>query len=147
MEIILRKEVKNLGKMGDIVKVSNGYARNFLFPQGLAMEATASSLKYLEQEKKAEVVKEKKKQHEAEILAEKIGQISCTIVRQAGENDKLFGSVTTMDIANSLREEEIIIDKKSIVLEEPIKLLGIYNIPIKIHPQVTASLKVWVVKE
>ena len=147
MKVILRKEVKNLGKIGDIVKVADGYARNFLFPQGLAMEAVANSLKLLEQEKKSEAARDKRKLQEAETVAEKIEQISCTIVRQAGENDKLFGSVTAMDVANRLKDEEIIIDKKNVLLDEPIKALGIYTVPIKLHTQVTANLKIWVVKE
>ncbi|MFH0925838.1 MAG: 50S ribosomal protein L9 [bacterium] len=147
MKIILRKEVESLGKIGDVVRVSDGYARNFLFPQKLAMEATDKSIKFLERERKVEEANATKELREAEALSGKINQLSCTIVKQAGENDKLFGSVTSGDIFNSLKDESIIVDKKNIRLDEPIKSLGVFNVPIKIHPQVTASLKVWVVKK
>ena len=147
MEVLLKKEVKNLGKQGDIVKVKNGFGRNYLFPKGLAAPATAKNLKVLEQEKLTESKRLEKVKKSAEEVAERLKKISCTIVRHAGEEDKLFGSVTSMDIGDSLRNEGFEIDKKDVLLDEPIKKLGIYQIPVKVHPEITVEVKVWVVKD
>src|SRR3989339_16113 len=118
MEVLLKKEVKNLGKQGDIVKVKNGFGRNYLFPKGLAAPATAKNLKVLEQEKLTESKRLEKVKKSAEEVAERLKKISCTIVRHAGEEDKLFGSVTSMDIGDSLRNEGFEIDKKDVLLDE-----------------------------
>ncbi|OGL38213.1 MAG: 50S ribosomal protein L9 [Candidatus Schekmanbacteria bacterium GWA2_38_11] len=147
MEVLLKKEVKNLGKQGDIVKVKDGFGRNYLFPKGLAAPATAKNLKVLEQEKLTESKRLEKVKKSAEEVAERLKKISCTIVRHAGEEDKLFGSVTSMDIGDSLRNEGFEIDKKDVLLDEPIKKLGVYQIPVKVHPEITVEVKVWVVKD
>jgi large subunit ribosomal protein L9 len=147
MKIILTEDITNLGTAGDLITVKNGYARNFLVPNGKAMRATTQNLKNLEHQKRQIQEKLNKEKKEGKSLADKIESISCTISKTAGEEDKLFGSVTTADIHNSLKNEGIEIDKKKIILSEPIKKLGIFSVPIKIHPEVTATLKVWVVKE
>lgn len=146
MKVILVKDIDKLGKSGQTVKVSDGYARNYLLPQKFALEAnTANERLFLELKKKAEQ-KEVKVKKEAEELAEKIRGLSCTIVRQAGEEEKLYGSVTNMDVASALQQEGLHIDKKRILLDEPIKSLGVFYVPIKLHLEVTTELKVWVVK-
>jgi large subunit ribosomal protein L9 len=147
MKIVLRTDVENVGRRGDVVKVADGFARNFLLPKKLALEANAGNLKRIEQERRVQEVHEAKEKQEAEALAGRIAQLSCTAVRKVGENEMLYGSVTSADVAELLEKEGYSVDKRKILLEEPIKSLGIYEVPIKIHPQVTASLKVWVVKE
>ena len=147
MEILLKKEVKNLGKPGDVVKVKDGYWRNYLSPQGLAIPATDKNLKVIQNEKKIEEKKNEKIKNAAMEIAEKIKKISCTLIRHAGEEDKLFGSVTAADISESLGNEGFNIDKKDVLLDEPIKKLGVYEIPVKVHPEITVEAKIWVVKE
>jgi len=146
MKLILLGEVAKLGKTGDQVEVADGYARNFLLPRGLAIEATPSNLKAWERQKLLGQSREAKAKREALALAEKINTISVTIQCQAGEQDKLFGSVTNLDIGNALAQEGIEVDRKKIALPEPIKTLGLYTVSIRLHPEVTAELKVWVVK-
>ena len=146
MKVILLEEMPSLGEAGDVIKVADGYGRNYLIPEKKAIEATSKNMKVWEHQKNLLKDKINKVKKEAEKLAEKIGGTSCTISKQTGEEDKLFGSVTSMDIEESLKEEGIDIDRKKIILDEPIKKLGIYAIPIKIHPEVIANLKVWVVK-
>ena len=147
MKVILKSDVERLGKTGDVVNVAVGYARNYLFPQGKALEASARNMEVIEVEKKNIAKTQERKKLESEALAEKLEQLSLTISKQAGENDKLFGTVTAMEIAGALEKEGQVIDKRKIVLEEPIKTLGIYSIPIRLHAEVTAQVKVWVVKE
>jgi len=147
MRIVLRTDVESLGRRGEVVKVADGYARNYLLPKRLAMEATPGNLKLIEQERRVQEVHEAKEKQEAEALAARIAQLSCTAVRKVGENEVLYGSVTGADVAELLEKEGFSLDKRKILLEEPIKSLGIYEVPIKLHPQVTASVKVWVVKE
>ena len=146
MKVILLEEMPSLGKAGDAIKVADGYGRNYLIPQKKAIEATSKNMKVWEYQKNLLKDKISKVKKEAEKLAEKIESISCTVSKQTGEEDKLFGSVTSMDIEESLRGEGIEIDRKKIILDEPIKKLGVYTIPIKLHPEVIANLKVWVVK-
>ena len=146
MKVILLEEMPSLGKAGDAIKIADGYGRNYLIPQKKAIEATSKNMKVWECQKNLLKDKIGKVKKEAEKLAEKIEGISCTVSKQTGEEDKLFGSVTSMDIEDSLKEEGIEIDRKKIILDEPIKKLGIYTIPIKLHPEVIANLKVWVVK-
>ena len=146
MKIILVEDVPALGKMGDLVKVAGGYGRNFLIPQGKAIQATTQNMKILEHQTKQLKEKVDKIKREAEKMAKRIEAVSCTVTKPAGEEEKLFGSVTSMDIAESLRVDGIEIDRRKIILDEPIKTLGIYTIPIKLHPEVTAHVKVWVVK-
>ncbi len=147
MKIVLRSDVEKLGRRGEVVKVADGFARNFLLPKKLALEATPGNLKRIQQERRVQEVHEAKEKEEAEALAARIAQLSCTAVRRVGDNEVLYGSVTNADVAELLEKEGFAMDKRKILLEEPIKTLGIYEVPIKLHPQVTASLKVWVVKE
>jgi large subunit ribosomal protein L9 len=147
MKVILTEDVAHRGAAGDMLKVKDGYARNFLIPNGMAIVATTENVKQLEHQKRQIQAKLNKLKKESEGVAKKIEGISCTIVRAAGEEDKLFGSVTSADIYASLKNEGIEVDKKKILLDEPIKNLGIFTVPIKIHSEVTANLKVWVVKE
>jgi len=147
MKVILTEDVTTIGSAGDIITVKDGYARNYLIPNGKALRTTTQNIKTLEHQKRFVQAKLNKIKKEAESLVEKIEAISCTVTKAAGEEDKLFGSVTSADIQKSLKNEGIEIDKRKIVLDEPIKILGIFTVPIKIHPNVTANLKVWVVKE
>ena len=147
MKVILIEDVKKLGSMGDIVQVKDGYARNFLFPKNLAKLATDSNLSIIEEIKKKKIQALLKEKKEAELLKEKISLVSCTISIEAGEDDKLFGSVTSQDVAEAFEQEGFSIDKKKIILEEAIKKLGVYHISIKLHPEVTAEAKIWVVKK
>lgn len=147
MQIILREDVSSLGKAGDLVKVANGYARNYLIPRKMAVEATPRNLKALEHEKLLIEHKKRRELKDSESLKEKIESISCTIGVKVGEDDKLFGSVTSMDIEEGLKREGVEIDRRKIELEEPIRTLGVYTVPIKIAPETQAKLKVWVVKD
>jgi large subunit ribosomal protein L9 len=147
MQIILREDVPSLGKAGDLVKVANGYARNYLIPRKIAVEATPRNLKALEHEKLLIEHKKRRGRRESESLKDKIESISCTIGVKVGEDDKLYGSVTSMDIEEGLKREGVEIDRKKIELEEPIRTLGVYTVPIKITPEIQAKLKVWVVKD
>lgn len=146
MKVILMDDIAKLGALGAQVEVSDGYARNYLLPKKLALPAVPQNLKLAEAEGKNKVLRASKLKSEAEELAQRLEKISCTITKQAGENDRLFGSVTAMDIAESLTAENVILDKKYIQLETPLKALGIYTVPVKLHPEITANLKVWVVK-
>lgn len=147
MEIILLEDIPSLGKIGDLVKVSDGYGRNYLIPKKLAIKATPNSKKQLEHEKRFVQDKTEKVKRDAEKLAKSIEEFSCTITKPVGESGKLFGSVTTKDIEEQLNENGFAVDRKKIDLEEPVKNLGVYTIPIRLHPEVTANLKLWVVKE
>ena len=146
MKVILIEDMPSLGKMGDLVKVSDGYGRNFLVPHGKAIMATTHNVRVLEHQTKQLKNKVDKIKRDAEKLARKIEAVSCTVAKPAGDEEKIFGSVTSMDIGESLSVEGIEVDRKKIILDEPIKTLGIYTVPIKLHPEVTAQLKVWVVK-
>ena len=147
MKVILTGDVKSIGSMGDVVDVKDGFARNFLFPKNLARLAVGSNLKIVEDIKKKKTRAAAKEKKEAEALKEKISAFSCTIQVEAGEDDKLFGSVTSQDISRAFELEELIVEKRKIMLEEPVKKLGVYNISVKLHPEVTAEVKVWVVKK
>lgn len=147
MKVILKENVKKLGKMGDIVNVADGYATNYLIPQQLAVEAITKNIKALEHQKKAIQEKAKKIKASAEDLSSRISSLDISIKAKAGEEEKLFGSITSMDIANALKEQGIEIDRKKILLEEPIKRLGSYTIGIKIHPDVISQLTIKVVPE
>jgi large subunit ribosomal protein L9 len=147
MKVILKENVEDLGQIGDLVQVKPGYARNYLIPQSRAVEATVRNVKVLEHQKKLIQDKILKTVKTAEGLAQRIESTSVTISQKVGEDDRLFGSVTAINIAESLKEEGIDVNKKKISLEEPIKKLGVYSVPIKLHPEVTANLKVWVVEE
>lgn len=147
MEIILRQDYEQLGKTGEIVTVKDGFARNYLIPKGIAYVATKVNKKRLENELQMQNWRKEKEKRAAEELAKKLETVSCTIPVQVGEEDKLFGSVTSHNIADALAALGYEVDRRKIQLEEPIKSLGIYSVPIKLHPDVTATVKVWVVKE
>ncbi|MBM3253245.1 MAG: 50S ribosomal protein L9 [Candidatus Omnitrophica bacterium] len=147
MRVILKKEIEGLGKFGSVVEVKDGFARNYLLPRNLAVRYSKENLKTLEiEKKKLQEIIERKRQ-DALVLAEKLKNISCTVKVKTGEEDKLFGSVTSTDIVEALRSESIEVDKKDILLEGPIKNLGIYQVPLKLHPEVKTEIRVWVVKE
>ncbi len=147
MKLILLEDVESIGKTGDVVEVKDGYARNFLMPKKLALEINPASLKLAEKSKQKQKLKLEKLKTDALELAKKIAAASCTITMPAGEDDKLFGAVTAQDIAEALKPEGIAIDKKSIVISQPIHKLGIYTVEVKLHPEVTQELKVWVIKK
>ncbi len=147
MKVILQEEVKGLGKMGDVVNVAEGFARNYLIPRKLAVEANVKNVKAMEHEKRKVEEKAKKMRSEAERLSEKLAAMTLTLSAKAGEEERLFGSVTTMDIAEALKREGIEIDRKKILLEEPIKRLGTHSVGIRIHSDVTARVSVRVVAE
>ncbi len=145
MKVILKTDVAKLGNAGDIITVKDGYARNYLIPKGLAEKAELGSVKAVENLKKVLAQQMEKKKKEAIKLRDRLLNISCTITRQAGEGEKIFGSVTTRDIEEALKIENIHIDRKNIMLDEPIKQLGIFEVPVKLHKDVEAKIKVWVV--
>jgi large subunit ribosomal protein L9 len=147
MEVILSKDVDRIGKAGTIIKVKEGFARNFLIPNGLAVVVTSANLKKLEAEKQNKTLQLEKRKKEAEGLRDKIASLSLTLPVLTQEEDKLYGSITSMDLANALKEEGFDIDKNVIDLSEPIKSLGIYEVPVKLHPEVIAKVKVWIVKK
>jgi len=147
MKVILRKEIENIGKTGDVVNVADGYARNYLIPEGLVFLATPQNLKKLEEEKKREEASKKKEKKEAEELKAKIESLSCTIARKTEQENKLFGSITPADISEELLAKGVEIDKKKIEIAQPVREFGIYTIPVRIHPEVEAHIKIWVVKE
>lgn len=146
MKVILRQDFENLGKFGDIVEVKDGYARNFLIPRKIALPATPGNIKMVETEKKQKAFKLEKERLSAQQLAEKLLGIEITIPMRAGENERLFGSVTAQMIVNELEKLGFEIDRKKILLDEPIKMLGKYEIPIKLHPDVSVKIKVNVVQ-
>jgi large subunit ribosomal protein L9 len=147
MKIILLENVPSLGKAGDLVKVSAGYGRNYLIPQQKAILATEKSLKVVEHKKRQVQQRMEKTKKDSEKMGQRIEALSCTFAKTVGESGKLFGSVTSMDIENYLKENGIEVDRKKIILEEPIKNLGMFTVPIKLNSEVTAHLKVWVVQE
>ena len=147
MQVILLEDVTSLGKAGDQVKVSDGYGMNYLIPQKKAMLATEKSLKALEHQKRLVQQRMGKTKKDAERISQQIEAFSCTFTKTVGESGKLFGSVTSMEIEECLKENGINVDRKKIQLEEPIKNLGMFTVTIKLHPEVTAHLKVWVVQE
>ncbi len=147
MEVILLDDIKSLGNRGEAIRVADGYARNYLIPQGMAIRATTGNRKRFEEEEKLRAVRENKLRREAERLAGKLAGVSCTIAVPAGEDDRLFGSITAQDISNALREQGFEVDKRKIVLEEPLKALGVYTVGIRIFQDAQAKVKVWVVRE
>ena len=147
MDVILREDIEKLGSRGEVVKVADGYARNFLLPKRLAVVANESNKKIVEQERHAHVRREAKLVDEAQDLSKLLTGVSVTIAQKAGEADQLFGSVTSKDIAEALAVQNFTIDRRKIQLEEPIKQLGEFKVPVKLHKDVTAELTVLVVKE
>jgi large subunit ribosomal protein L9 len=147
MKVILKEDVKNIGSMGQIIDVADGFGRNYLVPKGLAVEANIKNIKSLEHEKKVIQEKAKKIKNQAQDLATKISNTTLVIKVKAGEEGKLFGSVTTMDIAEQLKSEGIDIDKKKISIEETIKRIGSYAVKVRIHPEIVSEVNVQVIEE
>ena len=147
MKVILRQDFETLGKIGEVVDVKDGYARNFLFPRGLAYAALKGNIRALADEKKSVEKRNLQELKAAETLAAELETVSVTIPVQVGEEDKIFGTVTTQMIADALKEKGHDIDKRKVEIEEPIKALGIYAVSLKIHQSVNAKIKVWVVRE
>ena len=148
MEVILRQAVDNLGHTGDIVKVSPGYARNFLLPRGLAYEATPGNRKRIEQERARLEAAEAERRGGAEAIAKRLEEVSLTFSARVGEEGKLFGSVTAADIAAQLEQQGFTeVEKRMIDLHEPIKALGVYRVPVRLHADVKPEIKVWIIKQ
>jgi large subunit ribosomal protein L9 len=147
MEVILRQAVDNLGHPGDLVKVSAGFARNYLLPRGIAVEATEGNKRRIAQEKARLEAAENNRRSNAEGLAEKVEQVSLTFSARVGDEGRLFGSVTASDIAEQLAAQGFTIEKRQIDLHEPIKALGVYRVPIRLHADVRPEIKVWVIKQ
>jgi len=149
MEVILTKDSGKLGKTGQVIKVKDGFARNFLIPNGLAVPLTSQNMKKLEQENQSRAMKLEKTRKEYEGLKAKLESLSLTmpVLTKEKEEDKIFGSVSTQEIINALSEEGITMEKNSIILDEPLKSLGIYEVPVKLGLEITAKLKVWIVKK
>ncbi len=147
MEVILREHVDNLGRRGDVVKVAAGYARNFLLPRKLALPVNENNKRQIEREKKLGEARDMEEKSAAEAIAGRLMQLEIEIPRRVGENDTLYGSVTSADIAQALKDKGFDVDKRKITLHEPLKALGESTIPVKIHREVTAQIKVRVVSE
>lgn len=147
MEVILREDVKSLGRAGELVKVKPGYARNFLLPQGLAFEATDGNRKRIEAESKSRNARHAQERSEAEAQAARLGAVSITLTRKTGEGDRLFGSITAQDIADALAAKGQSVDKRKIDLEHPIKTIGEHTVPVQLHHDVVAQVKITVAAE
>jgi len=146
VRIILLQDFESLGNAGEQIDVKDGYARNFLFPKGLALKADKNSIKRFQEMARLKDKKKDRALKQSRELAEKLQAISLTVPVQVGEEDRVFGAVTSIEIAQQLKDKGYDIDKRQIILEEPIKALGIFEIPIKLHSEITASIKLWVIK-
>jgi large subunit ribosomal protein L9 len=147
MKVILKEEVKSLGSIGSVVNVADGYARNYLIPKNLAVEANTKNIKALEHDRKNIEARAKKIRSTAQDLSDRLASLTLTVSAKVGEGEKLFGSITTMDIAAALKKEGFDIERKKIILDEPIKRLGSFTVGLKVHPQVTSQVAVHVVAE
>ena len=147
MEVILKKSVEGLGVPGDVLKVADGYARNYLLPMQLAVHATERNRRYLEHQKRVINQQESKDRERAQEIAAQVAGVTCTLKRRAGENDRLFGSVTSMDIAEALRAEGFELERRFLELGEPIRELGVFMVPVKLHTDVVIELRVVVERE
>jgi len=147
MEVILRDYVEKLGKRGEIVKVSDGYARNYLLPRKLALPATEGNKKHVERERRIMETREAEEKSQAEAIASRLSSVDITIARRVGDTEQLYGSVTATDISDFLKTKGFEIDRRKLILPEPIKTIGEHDVPLKLHREVTAPLKVKVVKE
>ena len=147
MEVILRQHVDNLGRRGEIVKVADGYARNFLLPRKLALPATAGNKKHVERERKIMETREAEEKGQAEAIASRLNALDITIARRTGDTEQLYGSVTSADVADYLKAKGFEIDRRKLILPEPIKTIGEHTVPLKLHREVTVPLVVHVVKE
>lgn len=147
MEVILKKDIEKCGKNGSVIKVKDGFARNFLFPRKLAVPVTPVNLERIEQEKKKNEIIKQQKRTQALELSNRLKTMSITISAQTHDEDKLFGSINASNIVDALKDEGIVnIDKDAVILDEPIKTTGVYEVSVKLHPDVTAKMKIWVVK-
>jgi len=146
VHIILLQDYESLGNAGEQIDVKDGYARNFLFPKGLALKADKNSIKRFREMARLKEMKQNRALKQSRELAEKLQALSLTIPVQVGEEDRVFGSVTSIEIAQQLKDKGYDIDKRQIILEEPIKALGIFEIPIKLHSEITTTIKLWVIK-
>jgi large subunit ribosomal protein L9 len=147
MEVILRQTVTNVGKAGDVVKVKDGYARNYLIPRGLAYQATEANRRRAETEAARRAGKTAAERGDAEALATRLAEVELHFTAKAGDGDKLFGSITSADIAGRLDDMGYTVDKRLIEIEDPIKMIGMYQVPVRLHPEVRAEVRVWVAKE
>lgn len=146
-EVILRQKVKKLGNQGDTIRVKTGYARNYLIPQGLAVVATPGNLQMIKTQKQQAEIHQKKALDDARRMSKKLKKLSLTASVQVGEEDRIFGSVTAMTISNLLKEQGYKIEKKDILLDEPIKALGLYSVPVKLQGDIQVEVKIYVIKE
>ena len=147
MEVILKNAVEKVGQPGDVVKVSNGFARNYLLPRGLAYEATPGNLKKIAQEKERLQAEEGRRRESAQEIADRLQDVSLTYTARVGEEGKLFGSITSADIVEQLEAQGFAIERRQIDLHEPIKSLGVYRVPVRLHADVKSEIKVWVIKQ
>ena len=147
MEVILRQAVDNLGHPGDVVDVTNGYARNYLLPRGFAFPATEGNKKRIQQEKARLEAAEEARRTTAQQLADRLAEVSITFAARVGEEGKLFGSVTAADIAQQLEAQGYHVEKRLVDLHEPIRALGVYRVPVRLHADVRPEIKVWVIKQ
>ena len=147
MKIILRQDFEKLGKVGDLIEVKRGYGMNYLIPKKIAYPAKPNFVRLVQEEQRQKSFLVNKQKKTAEQLGKKMENVSVTLAVSVGEGDKMFGSITNQDIEEGLKKQGFEIERKNIVLEEPIKALGIYSVPLKLHPEIEAKIKVWVVKE
>ena len=147
MEVILKQDVDRIGKAGAVVKVKDGFARNFLLPNGLAVLLTSANLKKIEEGKLRRTLQSEKAKKEAQDLSGRLASLSITLQVLTQDEDKLYGSIGVQEIANALKDENFNIDKSAIILDEPIKSLGVYEVPVKLHPEISTVVKIWVVKK
>lgn len=147
MLVVLRENVENLGRIGDVVKVSEGFARNFLLPRKLVVSADENNIKQIEAAKRSLEKRRAAQRADAEQVAKKLAEFSCNISRKVGESDKLFGSVSPMDIADALKAAGFQVERRMIQMPHPIKSLGVHTVNVRLEPEVSAPLKVWVIKE
>ncbi len=147
MRVILREDVPDVGQAGETVEVKAGFGRNYLIARNLAIAATKANLRAIGEVRKQKELREKKRRRQAEVVKDKIEKLSVSVEVLVGEEDKLYGSVTNADIAKLLEDEGIVVDKRAIELETPIKVLGVYTVPVKVDKDVTAQLRLWVIKK
>mgnify|MGYP001600826944 CR=1 FL=1 len=147
MEIILCQDVQSIGKIGDVIKVKSGFARNYLIPKRLAYLATPANLKKIENQKAQRVEQDRRIKEEAQQLAEKLSKVSCTVAVEVNDLEKMYGSVSESDIAHALEQEGYTVDKKNIILEKPVSELGIYDVNVRLHSEITAKIRLWVTKK
>jgi large subunit ribosomal protein L9 len=147
MQVILKQRIEKLGQPGEVVSVKDGFARNYLIPQGIAYEATSANLRRIEREKVQLEKRENEEFSAASERAKTIQDTSVTFSARAGDEGKLFGSITAADIADKLAEQGLEVDRRQIVLNEPLKSLGVFSVPVRLHPDVKPEIKVWIIKE